>query len=425
MRSKYSRRLLLLVPFLVVLGIAAVVAVRLLESDTKSPDETLGTPVIVGSAVRGDVEEVLRYPGTLVSSDTVTLVPKLAGRVEKIRVNEGDLVKAGSLLVVLEAEGAVLQVGQAQSAWNAALAQLRKAERGVRDAELESAQASLQQAEEDLAVAERNLDRSTRLYEAGAIAKSAFEEAENALSTARTQLENARRSVKMMEDGASTEELDMARANAEAAKAQYDLARLQLDYASVTAPVSGIIGKVHVEEGNMVGLGTPLVSIVQQDPIEVRVQIPEKHYGRFSSGKGAARVVPIAYPDSDPFPGWVTSVAPVIDPASRTFGVSASIPNPDGLLKPGMYVNTEIVTGVADNLLMVPQTALVLRDEQPVIFLIRRMPQDVAVQVPVTPGHRGDGVVAVVGDVTEGDLIVFEGNAFLEDGQTVEVVSRQ
>ena len=141
---------------------------RLRTTQSASPlDHPLQVGIELGSADRGDVEEVLRYPGTLVSSDTVTLVPKLAGRVEMIRVSEGDLVKAGSLLVVLEAEGAALQVGQAKSAWNAALAQLRKAERGVRDAELESAQASLQQAEEDLAVAERNLDRSTRLYEAG------------------------------------------------------------------------------------------------------------------------------------------------------------------------------------------------------------------------------------------------------------------
>jgi len=231
----------------------------------------------------------------------------------------------------------------------------------------------------------------------------------------------------MMEEGASSEELDMAGANAEAAKATYELAKLQLDNASVTSPVSGIIAKVLVDQGNTVGLGTPLLAIVQEDPIEACIQIPEKHYSGFSRAKGTirARVFPIAYPEKPPFRGVLTRVAPIIDPKSRTFEVCMDIRNSERLLKPGMYINAEIVIGSEDNLLMVPDTAVVLRDNQPVIFTVAEEGSSVAVQVPVEVGMKSDGFTAVTGEVAEGDAVVVLGNAFLEDGQAVEVVEQR
>jgi HlyD family secretion protein len=418
--------LLLIISFLILAGIATVVALRYYAGIEETGEKRTGVPVVVGRASKRSVEEILRYPGTLMSTGTATIVPKIAGRVDRITVKEGEIVRRGEILVELQAEAAAIQADQALSAWNAAVAQLRKAERGVRDMELESAQASLSQAEEDLIAAERNFERSKRLYEAGTIAKANFEESENALGSARTLLENARRSVQMMEEGASSEELDMAKANAEAAGSQYELAKLQLDYARVTAPVSGIVAAVLVDEGNMVGTSTPLLAIVQQDPMKAAIQVPEKYYGRFTAGEHLpVRVSPIAYPGSEAFDGFVSSVAPVIDPGSRTFEVAAEVSNPRGLLKPGMFVNTEMVIEVVDNLLMAPATAVVLRDDSSVVFTVRVDGARYAKMVHVETGIRSDGFVAISGAISESDLIILLGNSFLEDGQLIQVVESE
>lgn len=418
---------MLLIPLFILAGIVAVVALRYFDSEGDVAKQHSGARVVVGRAVRGSIEETLRYPGTLVSSETVTLIPKISGRVEALAVEEGDEVRSGQTVVRLEAEAAVLQADQALSALNAAEAQYRQAERGMREGELENARATLNQAEEDIAVAEKNFERSKRLYEAGTIAKASFEESESALGAARTRLENARRSLEMMEEGASTEELDMARANTEAAKARYSLAKLQLDYAAITSPVSGMVAKVFVDVGNMVGPGTALLAIVQEDPIEARVRVPEKHYRVFAeAGKRmAVWVSPAAYADQEPFSGFVESVAPVIDPASRTFEVTVSVKNPGGLLKPGMYANTEIVVGTMEDLLIVPESAVAMRDGEPLLFVLRHGKTDYVEMVSVELGIRRNRNVAVFGPVSETDLLVFEGNAFLEDGQQVEVIERK
>lgn len=418
------RKALIAIPIVLLLSMVAIVAARFLSQEDEEVADESGVAVVAGHAERTEIEEILRYPGTCIPKGTVTVVPKISGRIAALHVNEGDAVAAGRLLVTLEDDAVRLQMEQALSAWNAASAQFRKAERGVREGELESAKASLGQAEEDLAVAERAFDRSKRLLDAGAIARAKFEESENEVSAARTRLENARRSVQMMEEGASSEELDMANSNAQAMEAQYNLAKLQFDYARVSAPVSGIVAKVFVDEGNTVAVGSPLATLVREDPMGVSIAVPEKYYGRFIEDdvEHTVRVFPAAYPDREPFLGVVSSVAPVIDAGSRTFEVIGTIENAQRLLRSGMYVNAEIITGSRRNVLVVPRTAIVLRDDRPVVFSIMEGNSFHVTQIPVELGITSGHQIEIIGTISTDDLLVFRGNSFLEDGQRVQLV---
>lgn len=414
---RWRRWLLLLIP-LVFLGIPLV---RYLGAGEETAVER-AAPVVVGRPQRGNLDVVLRYAGTLKPQMTTTVVPKVSGRVEAVLVTEGQAVREGQVLVVIDDEVVRIQAEQARSAWEAAQAQLEKAQSGARPEEVESARASLEQAEKDLQTAQSAFERTRTLYEAGTVTRSRFEEAENALKSGGTELENARRTVRLLEQGARTEDLAMARANADAARSQYELARLQEQYTRVQAPITGSVARVLVERGHMVALGTPLLAIVNSSLTFAHIEVPEQHYGRITTYAGnlTAWVRPIAYPDHAPFPGVVTNIGATLDPTSRTFTVEVAVTNGEGLLRPGMYVNTEIVLERRQDALLVPSSAVLYRDDRYVVFVVEG--DGVARMRTVEPGVSQDEVTQILSGTDETDAVVLKGNAFLEDGQRVSAV---
>jgi HlyD family secretion protein len=387
-------------------------------------------PVSIVQPRRGEIERTLSYAGTLSPSSLVTLTPKIAGRIERILVKEGDAVRQDELLARIEGEAAGLQAAQAASALEAAKAQREKARKGVRPEELASAQASLAQAEKDLASAEESYRRADRLYKEGTIAKATFEDAERRYRAAGTQLENARRSVQMMEQGASAEDQGMAEANVKAMQAQYDLAMLQAGYTRVLSPIAGRVAKVLIDEGNMASQATPLLVVVRDEQMSIRIPLPEKLYGEFRERRGAieTRVMPSALPGTAPLGGRISSISPTIDPASRTFTAEITLANEDGGLRAGMYANVDFVMERVPGALLVPLSAVVARGEKRGVFIVGRDTGEGASETPAVARFRElrlgleDSTSAQVLEGLEGsESVVAEGNAFLEDGQAVSL----
>jgi HlyD family secretion protein len=414
----------------------------------KKGDDNAGlrAPVVLATAERRDLSLVLSYAGILTPESTITILPKIPGRVERLLPKEGSYVKKGDLLAVIDDEVVSLQAQQAKSGWEAARAQSDKAKRGVRPQELENAKSSLAQAEKDLEAAEAIFARTKRLYEGGTVSKTKYEEAENALRSARTQVDNGRRSVSLMEEGASREDQDMAAGQAGAMKAQYDLALLQAGYARVTSPASGRVVKVMAEAGNMVGQTSPLMIIAQDKSMTAQVAVPERHYGKFLTHPGTIRVLvrPIAFRERAPFEGTVASVAQAVDPQSRSFLVDVSVDNSEGLLRSGMYVDADMSLDRIDKALCVPEAAVLRRGGESIIFIYE---EEVGAggraapgagegasriaglgrikRVTAKTGMSADGWIQVLSGVEAGQRVVTEGNAFLEGGQEVRAVESE
>lgn len=418
---KKSRLLFLLILPLV---FVAFPLFRLLAPGDDRVERVPGTAVRLGSPRIGPAEEVLRYPGNLRPESTTAVVPRIAGEVLRIHVGAGDAVSAGQLLVSIDDEVVRLQMRQAQAAADAAEAQLAKARAGAPEEEVDNARALVAQAEEDLEVARSSMERTRRLFEAGTIARAQFEDAENQFRSAETQVQNARRSLSLLEQGARDEDLTMAQANADAAARQLELAELQLDYAQIRAPISGTVASVLVEEGNMVDTRTPVVALVNDNLITIRLAVPEEHYGRVRT-RGTeipARVHPVAYPDRDPFPGTVSAVSPVIDAASRTFEVEVVVNNSAGLLRPGMYANVELVLSRQEQAILVPTRAVLFRDGAQVVFVAEEGNSLHAAMREVDVGVEQDGFFEIRGGLAPDDRLIVEGNAFLEDGALLRVL---
>jgi len=412
----------------VALGLIAwAVTARVSANRRASQQPDRGVSVIVATARVGTIERVLSTSGTLKPINTVAVTSKVPGRLEKILVEEGQQVEEQQLLVRIEQETARLQVDQAYAAWRAVEAQYEKARRGVRKEELENARALYVKAGKDLEMAEESFRRSEELYRSGALAKAQYEEAESGLRAVRTELENAGRTVSMLEQGASPEEQEMARSQARAAKADYELAKLQLEYTEIKAPEPGIVARILSDEGNIVGTSTQILVLVQDNPIEAEIDVAEKYYGQIISDRDevTARIRPAAYPGSDFFSGSISSIAPTIDPGSRTFKVAVQIDNPKGLLRPGMYAEVDLVLERIPDAVLVPIAAVTERAGRTLVFVATGSGKDARASArDASVGIASPGEVQIVSGIDPGEQVIVEGNAFLENGQWIQIVER-
>jgi HlyD family secretion protein len=376
----------------------------------------------------GAIERVLSTSGTLTAGSTITVTSKVAGRIEAIPVQEGQGVARGELLVQIDEQTPRLQLDQAHAAWQAAQAQYEKALKGPRPEELENARALYEKAEKDLAMAEESFTRSEQLYGSGTIPKAQFEQAESTLRAARTELENAGRSLQMLEQGASAEEKRMARAQADAARARYELARLQLENTRIRAPGAAVVARVLQDEGNIVGTSTPILVLVQDERIQVEIELAEKYYGDILSSGGSleSRIFPQAYPGAEAFQGRIFTVAPTINPRSRTFTVTVDIADPRDLLRPGMYAEVELVLQRIPDALLIPASAMLERAGQRVVFVVEGSGRSaVASARKVVPGLTNAAEVQILSGIDPEDRVIVEGNSFLEEGQSIGVLEER
>lgn len=405
------------------LGLAILPQIITSNSDVSQADQ--GITVRVAAPRIGAIERVLSTSGTLRASKTIRITSKVPGRIETLLVEEGQSVAEGELLLQIEEDTARLQVEQAYAAWQATQAQYDKARRGVRQEEVENARALYDKAEKDLATAEENFGRSEQLFKSGVIAKAQFEAAEASLRSARTELDNSGRTLDMMEEGAGPEEKQMARSQAEAARANYELARLQIDFTRIKAPVSGVVARVLQDEGNIVETSTPILVLVKDDQIQVEIEVAEKYYGELLLGDGLleARIMPVAYPNSDPLRGKVLTIAPTVDPASRTFTTTLGIENATGQLRPGMYAEVELILERIPDALLVPVSAVLDRAGDQIVFVVERSEKAPAAAARgIVKGLAGAAEVQILSGIDPGDEVIVEGNTFLEHGQRISVL---
>jgi HlyD family secretion protein len=253
-----------------------------------------------------------RGAGPLAASGTVEATEaelgfQSSGRIETIRVHEGDRVHAGDTLALLERSELFARRAQAVAQISAARAALAELQAGSRSEERVQAQQALQAATDRLADAQRDLDRTRRLFEAGALSQEAYDKARLQLDVLRTTKSQAEQQLQMVQTGPRPERIDAQRAvvaQAEAALAQLDAT---LANAVIRAPFDGIVTVKGREMGETVPAGAPVVTIMDLSDRWVRIYIPEDQVGAVRVGQ-AAEISADTYPGKR-YAGQVSFVA--------------------------------------------------------------------------------------------------------------------
>ncbi|MDP1891760.1 MAG: efflux RND transporter periplasmic adaptor subunit [Gemmatimonadaceae bacterium] len=251
--------------------------------------------IIVIAAVAGGAYYLLRDRSAgdgLSASGTVeateaSLGFQAAGRIERIRVNEGDRVKAGDTLAVLDRTELEARQAQARAQVAAAEAGLSELERGARREELVQAREADSTAAARLADAQRDLARAEQLFRGGAASQEAFDKARFAAEVARSQRAQAAQQLRLVLAGPRVERIAAQRALVQSAQAQQRQVGAQLANAVIVAPFDGLVTVRQRQPGETVAPGAPVVTVANFDDRWVRIYIAENRMGAVSIGAPA------------------------------------------------------------------------------------------------------------------------------------------
>jgi HlyD family secretion protein len=353
-----------------------------------------------GPEVKGYVVESMPLVQSVVATGQVITVSRaqvgseITGVVLERRVQEGDRVKPGDLLVVLKSDELSAQVRQAQ----VKLDELASSRRPQAAAELASAKAKLEQA---------NREASRRRQAgAGILSVEEIEQAVEAERIARNNFETARLKAAALAPG---------QVEAAALQEQLAVAQAQLAKTRIRSAVAGTVLTRDVEPGDLVQPGRTLFSIALDGNTEVRVPLDERNLSRLALGQPATSIAD-AYPDQ-PFPARINFIAPSIDPQRGTVEVRLSVnPAPD-FLRQDMTVSVNIETGHRDRTLAIANDALTaVQGNQAEVVLVR---QGKIQRQKVKLGLRGLAMSEVVSGLKAGDQVLADAVTGLSKGTRV------
>ena len=303
--------------------------------------------------------------GTLNPERIVQVRTQVPGIVSRLAVDRGDPIRVGQLIAVIQAEGI-------RSAAAGALAQVSAAEA-------------------NLALARQRLQSARTLYERGAISQIDLQTAEAAHEAAQGQL---------------------AAARAQAASASESARR-----ASITSPIGGEVSGRHVNQGEVVNPGDPLITVVNTSELELAGQVPVQSAARVQRGQKVEFTVD-AYP-GQAFEGVVARVEPTADPATRQVGVYLRLPNPNGRIVGGVFATGRVLSEVTDSVLVVPSGAVRTQDGGTYVWVIEENRLE---RRPVVTGVRDDatGMVEIVSGLSAGDRVLAVPGS-VQEGTTVRL----
>lgn len=374
---------------LIVLGVVLAAAAVIFFTMNPGKDEKTKTArkkSIVGVKVarveRRDLSAMRVFSGTLEAEKQYDAAAKVGGRIQEIAVSLGQCLNRGDLIARLDSEEYQQQVEQAR-------------------AELDVTRASLAQARNILRAAERSYERATKLREQKVSSVAELEEAETERLSKLAGVNLVQAQIKQREAALQTAELRLS------------YTTLTADWQAGDNNVCRYVARRYVDEGDTISANEPVVALVDLSLLKAVINVAERDYAFLQTGQ-AAQISVDSIADQT-FPGKVVRMAPVFEATSRQARVEIAVPNPDSLLKSGMFARVHIELDHAEQTLAAPTTAIIQRQGTYGVFIVE---EDTARFVAVNPGIEDDGWTQIA-ELKEGEQVVTLGHHLLSDGVPV------
>jgi multidrug efflux pump subunit AcrA (membrane-fusion protein) len=387
--------------------VACLTVLTSCSHETHAASEPAGVPVQVRTPAVVERAESVSASGSVEGSETADVAFQVSGRVARVLVEEGQHVSQGQLLAEIDPTDYRNAFNAAEAQKAAAVAVEQRADDGVRKQELEQARIEFERAEDEY-------QRMKFLVERKSLPPNDFQKIEAAYKAAKERYD-------MAQEGTRKEDRAAATAQAHAADAQASEESKRLGDTRLLAPISGSIGMRKVDPGQTVAAGMPVFTIVELNPVKVRVGVPEADIEKVHQGATAEVSAPSL--DGRRFTGKVAIIGVAAEPASRTYTVKILVPNPGPVLLAGMVAEARIFGPVKIHALTIPAEAVVpdpqgapnvyvYSPERKRVYARRvEVGQPVGKEVEILSGLRGDEQIVVAGQqkVREGSIVEITG----------------
>ena len=324
-----------------------------------------GLKVETQLAKRGTITPTIKLSGSLDPVWQADVAAKVAGRIEKVYVDVGSTVANGQLLAVLDSSELTASASSARG--------------GVYDAKA------------SLASADTTLMRNKKLYASGALSKQELDNAQFAR--------------------------DIAAGKLEAAEGAYANAASKVNGTEILAPQGGKIIKRYFQEGYYATAGNPLFNIADTSTLVLKLNIPEGQIGGVQEGLKVDLVIPSM--NNQKTTGTITKLASVADMPARTFAAEVTVDNSNNALRGGLFANVALQLSPRDNVLIIPQSAIVMREDQRTVYVVTK--DGLVARKVLDTGYIGDGIVEVLSGITETDRVIVSGQNRVKEGAKVVV----
>jgi RND family efflux transporter MFP subunit len=367
---------------------------KLIRAESHQQEQALPRVEVI-QVGRSSRNSEMQLPGNIQAVTEAPLLARASGYIKRRMVDIGDRVKSGQPLAEIEAPELVDQVRQA----TAALQQAQAA--------LDQALANYEQGKSDMEFARVTAERWSNLSKGGIVSSQDNDQYQ-------TQYQSRVAGVKALEKAIAVQRSNITAADA-------NLARLQEmeRYRVVRAPFDGVITLRNVDVGALVNSdSTLLFRIAQTGTLRTYVNVPQVNAGSIRAGQ-PARLRVSNLPGRD-FAGTVARTANALDPTSRTLLVEVHVPNPEGLLLPGMYAQVDLSSARSNPPLLVPSDALIVRADGTTVALLR--PDHTVHLQKIEAGRDYGDRLEILSGLREGDTIIPNPGDIAREGVEVDPI---
>ena len=391
-----------------IVAVVAILAMFSISCGKKKPKMSSSSrPVKVQMIGQNEISIGYSASGTIKGIEEIPYTATSSGEVVAINAQNGDYVNAGQVIVSIENQAA-------KSGVRSAASNVRTAESNISSAraDISASEGNISSAQAAVEEARINFRKYQMLYDKRLITETDYLQAKTQLSAAQAKLNSARSSY-----NTAVNSLSARRNSLDSAQADLDTARDTNSKSSIKTKVSGVIANMNLERSQEVSNGQQLFTLVNESEMKLEIGVSADIVQKIQIGTPAT--VRIDDLKGKEINGVVYEVAATADSESRQFIVKIKLPNENRELRSGMYAKANISTG-AENGLVIPKKAIVVRGVQQVIYVVRN---GKAVAIPINITNQNETFAAVTGQgLDSSDELIVDGQNVVQANEKVKIV---
>ena len=374
------------------------------------------TNVTAVPAVRSTIAISLDYPARIKPRQEILVSAKIAGRVASVRADVSQKVRRGEVLFTLESGDYDAQARQAKAALESARGNLTRTSDSSLSAQVNQAQSAVKQAQVQYDDVKQLFQRTQKLYDDGTASRQQLDTVKARFDSAGIALDTAQQNLGLIQDKGGPQSTGVASSQVDQAQATVDLAQSQLENTIIRSPITGVISARNVDQGELVSGAVPAFVVIDVSTVTAEASVEEGMVEKIHKGMSVSLSVDAA--GSVKLQGIVDTISPAADPRTQGYTIKVRIDNAGGAIRPGMFARVSFLLAKRENVLVVPNSAVVTETGVDYLFVVSG---GMLKKIVIQTGISDESVTEVTSGLQEGSSVVTEGQSFLNDGEKVTI----